>query len=198
MASMQAIHVADPSAGVSGLELTSQPIPSISSPYDVLVKVNAAALNPIDTKKRQSFGGENAKGTILGYDGAGVVVDVGSQTKFSKGDAVLYAGDVTRPGSNAQYQIVDSRIVAKKPEGLAWDEAAALPLVGLTAWEMFQDKFGLKPVDNSKEVLLVVNGAGGVGSMAIQLAKKVRNLNISPHSAVTSLYINLRSLESSA
>jgi NADPH2:quinone reductase len=175
MSNMQAIHVADPSAGAKGLELITIPIPSISSPHDILVKVHAVALNPVDSKTREGLSGDST-GKILGYDGAGIVVEAGTQARFSKGDAVLYSGDATRPGSNAQYQVVDSRIAGKKPESLPWDEAAALPLAGLTAWEMLEDKFKLKPGDNSGEVLVIVNGAGGVGSIAIQLAKKVRDM----------------------
>jgi NADPH:quinone reductase len=168
MSTMQAIHVARKATTVDNLELASKPIPELTSPTDILVQLRAVALNPVDTKRRLS-----REGAILGYDGAGIVVAAGAETSFVPGDHVLYAGDVTRPGSNAQFQLVDGRIAAKKPDELAWEEAAALPLVGLTAWEMFTDHFRLKPGDNSKEILVIVNGAGGVGSMAIQLAKKV-------------------------
>jgi NADPH:quinone reductase len=167
--SIQAIHV-NKSGHPSGLELTEIPIPTISSPHDILVKIKGVALNPVDTKVR----GGAATGRILGYDASGIVEAAGDQAIFKKGDSVIYAGAIGRPGSNQQYQLVDSRIAAKKPESLAWDDAAALPLVSITAWEMFEDKFRLKPfTDNSKEILLIVNGAGGVGSIAIELAKKV-------------------------
>lgn len=167
---MQAIHVDAPKS----FALTTLPVPSITEPYDLLVRVRAVALNPVDTKILKSA----AVGRIMGYDAAGTVDAVGPQAEalgFKTGDDVIYAGSLGRAGSNAQFQLVDARIVAKKPQKLAWDEAAALPLVGLTAWEMFEDKFRLKPFsDNSQEVLVVVNGAGGVGTMALTLAKNVR------------------------
>jgi len=166
---MQAIHVAEKDAP-NVFELATVPIPKIASPYDILVKIKAVGLNPIDTKLRH----RGVKGQILGFDASGIVEEAGDQALFKKGDAVLYAGNIGRAGSNSQYQLVDSRIVGKKPEGLAWDEAAALPLVSLTVWEMYEEKFKIKPFsDNSGEVLVVVNAAGGAGSMAINLAKQV-------------------------
>jgi zinc-binding alcohol dehydrogenase family protein len=166
---MQAIQVAEKGAA-SPLELATVPIPTITAPYDLLVKIKGVGLNPVDYKSRQRL----PKGSTLGYDASGIVEAAGDQALFKPGDAVFYAGSVVRPGSNAQYQLVDSRIVARKPESLAWDEAASLPLVSLTCWEMYEEKFKLKPfADNSNEVLVVVNGAGGAGSMAISLAKQV-------------------------
>jgi NADPH2:quinone reductase len=169
MSTMKAIHIVDPTAGAIGLELTDIPIPSLSTPYDILVKVMGGSLNPGELQYRAM----SPKGTILGFDGAGLVVEAGPEAMFSKGDAVLYCGDCQRQGSNAQHHVVDSRLAGRKPEALGWSDAASLPLVGITAWEMFEDRFRLKPGDNQKEILLVVNGAGGVGSVAIQLAKTV-------------------------
>lgn len=167
---MQAIHI-NASRSFSLAEL---PVPSLTEPYDILVHVRGIALNPGETKIFQSA----PAGTILGFDASGVVEAVGPQAEalgFKKGDAVFSAGAIGRAGSNAQYQLVDARLAGKKPESLSWEEAAALPLVGLTAWEMFEEKFRLKPfTDNSNEVLLIVNGAGGVGTLAIALAKAVR------------------------
>jgi len=172
--SMQAIHVSESGSTSQVLSLTTVPTPKVEAEHDILVRVRGVALNPIDTAMRK-----HKLNGILGYDGAGEVVAVGPQAQargFKEGDRVLYAGDITRTGSNAQYQLVDSRIVGRLPAGLKdWAEAAALPLVSLTAWEMFEDHFGLRAGEekNARETLLIVNGAGGVGTAAIQLARKV-------------------------
>jgi NADPH:quinone reductase len=172
MTTMQTIHVSKPGPA-SVLELATVPVPSLASEHDVLVRVRAVALNPADTKVR-SDSARGKAGTILGYDAAGVVEQAGTKAKFQKGDEVLYAGSVARPGTNAQYHVVDSRIVGRKPASIGWVDAAALPLVHLTAWEMLEDQFGLKPDgSNGDEVLIIINGAGGVGTAAIQLARKV-------------------------
>ena len=117
-------------------------------------------------------------GKILGYDATGIVEAAGSSALFKSGDEVFYAGSATRAGSNSELQLVDSRIVARKPRNLAWDDAAAIPLVGLTAWEMLEEKFHLAPSspggDNKDLEIIVVNAAGGVGTMALFLAAKVR------------------------
>jgi NADPH2:quinone reductase len=170
---MQAIQIKDPSGGSAGLDIIELPIPTLSDPHDILVKVHAVALNPADPKLRST----RSPGSIPGFDGAGVVIEAGTNAQFAKDDEVMwaYAGDLSRNGSHAQYQVIDSRLAGRKPKTLAWDEAAALPVVGLTAWEVFEHKFRLKPDSkNGKEVLLVLGGAGGVGATAIQLAKKVR------------------------
>jgi len=113
-------------------------------------------------------------GKILGYDGAGIVEAAGPSALFKPGDEVFYAGSAARAGSNSQLQLVDSRIVARKPRNLDWDEAAAIPLVGITAWEMLEEKFHLVPNADNKDVsLIVVNAAGGVGTLALILALKV-------------------------
>jgi NADPH2:quinone reductase len=143
-------------------------------PFDLRVKVAAIALNPVDTKIRKSLGADALETPrILGYDAAGVVDAVGSEvSEFSVGDEVFYAGDVTRSGSNSEYQTVDSRLVAKKPKSSSFEEAAALPLVSLTAWELLFEQMGVDPDGaHAGKAILVINGAGGVGSALIPLAR---------------------------
>ncbi len=143
-------------------------------PHDLLVRVKAVAVNPVDTKIRAALGeGPVDPPRILGWDAAGVVEAVGAAVgDFSPGDEVFYAGDVTRPGCNAEFQCVDARIAAKKPVGWSFEDAAALPLVSLTAWELLFERMGADAMgrDAGRE-LLVINGAGGVGSAMIPLAK---------------------------
>ena len=140
--------------------------------HDILVKIEAVGLNPVDFKVRP---GEGAVPKTLGFDAAGVVVSGGPETSlFQKGDRVYYAGDVTRPGSNAEYQLVDERIVGKRPASLDAATSAALPLTALTAWESLFHRLRIDPnapEKNRGKTLLIIGGAGGVGSMAIQLAK---------------------------
>ncbi|MGJ8695244.1 MAG: zinc-binding alcohol dehydrogenase family protein [Verrucomicrobiaceae bacterium] len=147
----------------------STPTPS---GYDILVKIEAVGLNPVDFKVRPGEGGEPK---VLGYDAAGVVVSVGDEaTIFQEGDAVYYAGDVTRPGTNAEYQLVDERIVARRPASLDAATSAALPLTALTAWESLFHRLGIDADDlegNAGKSVLIIGGAGGVGSIGIQLAK---------------------------
>ncbi|MBK5649665.1 MAG: zinc-binding alcohol dehydrogenase family protein [Acinetobacter sp.] len=143
---------------------------------DLLVKVKAISVNPVDTKvRRNPVAVGNTR--ILGWDAVGEVVEVGSGVQhFKVGDQVWYAGDLTRDGSNAGYQAVDERIVSLKPQSLSDAEAAALPLTAITAWEMLFDRFNvdLDKFDN----ILVIGGAGGVGSIAIQLLKAKTNLRV--------------------
>ena len=143
---------------------------------DLLVKVKAISVNPVDTKvRRNPVAVGNTR--ILGWDAVGEVVEVGSGVQhFKVGDQVWYAGDLTRDGSNAEYQAVDERIVSLKPQSLSDAEAAALPLTAITAWEMLFDRFNvdLDKFDN----ILVIGGAGGVGSIAIQLLKAKTNLRV--------------------
>jgi zinc-binding alcohol dehydrogenase family protein len=117
---------------------------------------------------------------VLGYDAAGVVAAVGPQCRlFKPGDAVFYAGSITRPGTNAQFHLVDERIVGPKPRSLGFAEAAALPLTTITAWEMLFDRFGVRPGKPADAgTLLIVGGAGGVGSIAIQLARRLTGLTV--------------------
>ena len=144
-------------------------------PRDLLVRVEAISVNPVDTKVRKGGGPGQPTGDfkILGWDAAGVVEEVGSEvTLFKAGDKVYYAGSLDRPGSYAEYQAVDERIVGKKPASTSFADAAALPLTAITAWELLFERFSLPPASSTGEILLIVGGAGGVGSIAIQLAKK--------------------------
>ena len=148
------------------------PRPSEPGPRDLLVAVRAISVNPVDTKVRASLG-KLAQPRVLGWDAAGVVDAVGSEvTLFKPGDEVYYAGDITRPGSNQQLQLVDERIVGRKPRKLDFAQAAALPLTAITAYEALFARLGFevsKP--GAGATLLIIGGAGGVGSIAIQLAK---------------------------
>jgi len=137
-------------------------------PHDLLVEVRAVSVNPVDVKQRARAYANGFR--VLGYDAAGVVVETGAAvTLFEEGDHVYYAGALDRPGSNAQFQAVDERIVGRKPASLDWADAAALPLTTLTAYEALFDKLHLTAT--STGTLLIVGAAGGVGSIMIQLAK---------------------------
>jgi zinc-binding alcohol dehydrogenase family protein len=140
---------------------------------DLLVRVEAISVNPVDTKVRAPKDTVEKEPKVLGWDAAGVVEEAGpAVTKFAPGDEVYYAGDITRSGSNAEFQLVDERIVGRKPKTLSFAEAAALPLTTITAWEALFDRLGVDlEADNSGQTLLIIGGAGGVGSIAIQLAK---------------------------
>ncbi len=142
-------------------------------PHDLRVRVEAVSVNPVDTKVRAPKAQVESTPRVLGYDAAGVVDAVGEAvTDFTAGDAVYYAGDITRSGSNAQFQLVDARIVARKPASLDFPGAAALPLTALTAWELLFERMPYA-IDGggAGKTLLVIGGAGGVGSIAIQLAR---------------------------
>ena len=147
-------------------------------PNDLLVEVRGISLNPVDVKVRANMGPK--KGTkVIGYDAAGIVREVGSDvSKFKAGDEVFYAGDITRAGTNSELHAVDERIVGKKPQSLDFAEAAAFPLTSITAWELLFDSFALKEGEGKGESLLIVGGAGGVGSILIQLAKKLTGLTV--------------------
>ena len=148
-------------------------------PHDLLVKVEAVSVNPVDTKvRRNNDPGGEAK--VLGYDAAGTVAEVGSAVSlFKPGDQVWYAGSIARPGSNSQFHAVDERIVGPKPARLDFAEAAALPLTALTAWELLFDRIGVKAGPHAdRRSLLIVGGAGGVGSIAIQLARALTDFTV--------------------
>lgn len=148
------------------------PAPTTQS-RDLLVRVKAISVNPVDTKVRSMVKDTLPSPKILGYDAAGIVEAVGSDvTLFKPGDEVFYAGDITRPGTNAELHVVDERIVGKKPRTLDFAESAALPLTSLTAWELMFERMRIdvNGADRGK-TLLILSGAGGVGSMAIQFAK---------------------------
>ncbi|MET0368051.1 MAG: zinc-binding alcohol dehydrogenase family protein [Methylobacterium sp.] len=149
-------------------------------PRDLLVKVEAISVNPVDTKVRRRAEPEAGGTKVLGWDAAGTVVATGAEvTEFAVGDAVFYAGDLGRPGTNAQFHCVDARIVGRKPESLDWAQAAALPLTAITAWETLLDRLDTgRPVPGAAPALLIVGGAGGVGSIAIQLARQLTDLTV--------------------
>ncbi|AOJ31655.1 zinc-binding alcohol dehydrogenase family protein [Burkholderia metallica] len=154
-----------------------QPVPG---PRDLLVKVEAISVNPVDTKVRAPKPQVEATPRVLGWDAAGTVVAVGADvTLFRPGDEVFYAGSITRPGANSEFHAVDERIVALKPRTLDFAAAAALPLTALTAWEALFDRLRVSPqgADAGKSVL-IIGGAGGVGSIAIQLAKTLGKLHV--------------------
>lgn len=147
-------------------------------PNDLLVEVRGISVNPVDVKMRASAQ-PDAGPRVLGFDAAGVVKEVGADTtRFGPGDEVFYAGDITRPGTNAAFHVVDERIVGRKPSSLGFAEAAGMPLTTITAWELLFDCFGFKEGEGTGEALLVIGGAGGVGSILIQLAKKLTGLTV--------------------
>jgi len=140
------------------------PAPSPSG-HDLLVKVEAVSVNPVDYKQRKT---QSSGSRVLGWDAAGTVDAVGSQTSlFKPGDAVYYAGDVTRAGCNSELHLVDERIAGRKPKSLDFAQSAAMPLTSITAWEAFFDRMKVQ----SGKSMLIIGGAGGVGSIGIQLAK---------------------------
>lgn len=155
------------------------PIPEPSG-HDVLVEVKAVAVNPVDTKIRANVAPDQGSWKVLGWDAAGIVTSVGEKVSaFKPGDAVWYAGDLSRQGSNAQYQLVDERIVGRKPSSLNFASAAALPLTAITAWEMLFDRLNIKPGrEHAGEKLLVIGAAGGVGSILVQLASQLTSLTV--------------------
>ncbi len=151
--------------------------PTIGS-NDLLVQVKGISVNPVDTKVRSRMTPDNKPG-ILGYDAAGIVKQTGNNvSKFKVGDEVFYAGDITRPGTNAELHAVDERIAGIKPKSLSFAEAAGLPLTSITAWEILFDSLALNKGDGKGEHILIIGGAGGVGSILIQLAKKLTKLTV--------------------
>lgn len=142
--------------------------------HDILVAIKAIAVNPVDTKVRLSKSTVEQPSRIIGYDASGVVQAIGSDVSlFKVGDAVYYAGDITRSGTNAEYHLVDERIVGHKPQSLTHAEAAALPLTTITAYEAFFHRLGIdKEGGSSGQSILIIGAGGGVGSIGIQLAKK--------------------------
>jgi NADPH2:quinone reductase len=147
--------------------------------HDLGVEIKGISVNPIDVKVRAKpqLGPEQGQTKVIGYDAAGIVREVGSAvSKFKVGDEVFYAGEITRAGTNSEFHAVDEHIAGLKPKTLGYAEAAAFPLTSITAWEILFDSFALKEGEGKKESLLIVGGAGGVGSILIQLAKKLTGL----------------------
>ncbi|WP_062220025.1 zinc-binding alcohol dehydrogenase family protein [Aureimonas sp. D3] len=146
---------------------------------DLLVRVEAVSINPVDTKQRGPLDDPGRFPRVLGFDASGVVEAAGDDaTLFRPGDAVFYAGAVDRQGSNAEFQLVDERIVARKPDRLDFADAAALPLTAITAWETLFDRFRIQPDETERGTLLVIGAAGGVGSIATQLARQLTALTV--------------------
>ena len=157
---------------------TPKPIPGS---HDLLIKIQAVSVNPVDFKIRQNSAKETVleNPKIIGWDAVGIVEAIGDKVSlFKTGDEVFYAGDLNKQGSNAEYQLVDERIVGRKPKSLSIEEAVAIPLTGLTAWEILFDRIRINPEKDKGKTILIIGGAGGVGSIAIQLAKKIAGLTV--------------------
>lgn len=161
------------------------PLP-LAQGRDLLVAVHAVGVNPLDLRMRRPKDKVEATPRVLGWDAAGIVVAVGSEASlFRVGDAVYYAGDPSRNGSNSEFQLVDERLAARKPQSLSFAQAAVLPLSALTAWEALFDRLavplaaqpGPLPAPPGKTIL-IIGAAGGVGSMAVQLAARVAGLTV--------------------
>ena len=152
----------------------------VAAGYDILVEVKAVSVNPVDYKVRGSSPPADGEWKVLGWDASGIVREVGPDvTQFQPGDEVYYAGSITRPGTNVEFHLVDARIVGRKPASLDWAEAAALPLTTLTAWEAMFDRLDVaKPVPGAAPAILIIGGAGGVGSIAIQIARQRTDLTV--------------------
>ena len=167
-----------PVADANSLIDITLPLPKPQA-RDLLVQVSAVSVNPVDTKVRSPKNKVEENYRVLGWDAVGKVVAVGDHVElFSPGDEVYYAGDITRPGSNSQYQLIDERIVGRKPKSLSDAEAAALPLTGITAAEGLFERLEISEEASKGKTLLIIGGAGGVGSIAIQLAKQITGLKI--------------------
>ncbi|SUU04713.1 zinc-binding alcohol dehydrogenase family protein [Acinetobacter haemolyticus] len=147
--------------------------------HDLLVRVQAISVNPVDTKIRKNVSPESGQWKILGWDAVGIVEAVGEKVShFKIGDKVWYAGALNRQGSNSELQLVDERIVGHKPKSLNMIEAAALPLTAITAWEMLFDRLQTPKTAPKNTTILVIGAAGGVGSITIQLLKQLTNLTV--------------------
>lgn len=155
------------------------PVPEASG-RDLLVEVRAISVNPVDTKVRNSAAPEVGQVKVLGWDAAGVVKAVGPEvTMFKPGDEVFYAGVINRQGANAEFHLVDERIVGLKPKSLDFPAAAALPLTSITAYETLFDRLRVQdPVSGAANAILIIGGAGGVGSIAIQIARSLTDLTV--------------------
>jgi zinc-binding alcohol dehydrogenase family protein len=153
----------------------------VATGHDILVRVQAVSVNPVDTKIRQRMAPDAGQYKVLGWDAAGEVVAVGDNVSlFKTGDKVFYAGSITRPGSNSELQLVDERIVGMMPGNLGYAEAAALPLTAITAWELLFDRLEIQhpSLKHPRPVLLITGAAGGVGSILVQLARQLTTATI--------------------
>jgi NADPH2:quinone reductase len=164
--------------GVEGLVDLDLPVPE-PGPHDLLVRVQAIAVNPRDIKMRGAQRASPENPRVLGWDAAGVVENMGSEVcGFTKGDHVLYAGNMLRAGANAEFHLVDARIAGRMPKTLDFSVAASLPLATLTAWEMLFDRLGVPRSGGDSKNLLILGGAGGVATMAVQLASRLTNTTV--------------------
>lgn len=152
----------------------------VATGRDLLVRVQAVSVNPVDVKIRQSRPPEGGEFAVLGWDAVGEVVETGKDTSlFKPGDAVWYAGAINRSGTNAEYHLVDERIVGRKPSSVGVAEAAALPLTALTAYEMLFDRLCVTdPVPGAAPAVVIIGGSGGVGSIAVQLLRAKTDLTV--------------------
>jgi zinc-binding alcohol dehydrogenase family protein len=170
----RSLPITDPAA-LEDIELPT-PVPQ---PRDLLVRVSAVSVNPVDTKVRRNRKPADGQVEVLGWDAVGVVEAVGNDVSlFQPGDRVYYAGAINRPGTNSELHLVDERIVARAPQSLDDAAAAALPLTAITAYELVFDRLRIAKGGGAGQALLVVGGAGGVGSILIQLARQLTQLRI--------------------
>ncbi len=159
------------------------PMP-VAREHDVLIEVQAVSVNPVDCKIRQAVSAPEGEWKVLGWDASGIVTAVGDKVSlFKPGDRVWYAGDLSRPGSNAEYQLVDEHLVGHMPASLTFVEAAALPLTSITAWEMLFDRLQIAQsvtcdIHQGSKTLLIIGAAGGVGSIMTQLAKQLTDVTV--------------------
>ncbi len=181
---MRAIGYRKASPELDHLETFDMPRPTPQG-RDLLVEVRAVSVNPVDYKVASGGGPGGAASDadaikVVGYDAAGVVVEAGREARlFKPGDEVFYAGSVGRQGANMEFHLVDERIVGCKPRTLDFAAAAALPLTSITAWEAMFDRLDVaKPVPGAARAILILGGAGGVGSIAIQLARQLTDLTV--------------------
>ena len=162
----------------NALEDLELPAPQ-PGPRDLLVRVKAVSVNPVDAKVRRNRAPKPGQPEVLGWDAVGVVEGLGADvTGFEVGDRVFYAGSITRPGANSELHVVDERIVGKAPTSLEDAQAAALPLTAITAWELLFDRLRVPHGGGAGQSILIVGGAGGVGSILIQLARQLTQLKV--------------------
>ncbi|QDF95217.1 NADPH:quinone reductase [Azoarcus sp. DD4] len=177
---MKAIAYHEPGPIERGDALVELELPRpVPQGRDLLVEVQAVSVNPVDTKVRRNAAPAAGEARVLGFDAVGVVREVGAAVSlFKPGDEVWYAGAIDRPGSNSEFQLVDERIVGHRPRSLSAADAAALPLTGITAWELLFDRLQVprKGSGAGPATLLVVGAAGGVGSVLLQLARQLTDL----------------------
>lgn len=171
-------HACLPINESNALEDLTLPDP-VPGERDLLVRVHAVSVNPVDVKIRQRRAPAEGQAAVLGWDAVGTVEQLGAKvTAFKAGDRVYYAGAIDRPGSNSELHLVDERIVAKAPASLDDAQAAALPLTSITAWELLFDRLRVPLNGGAGKTLLVIGGAGGVGSILIQLARQLTQLRV--------------------